>query len=206
LADKGGHVTLSKRERSIAIVFLICAGVFTIDRLGLSPYLERRRALLDQSDAKILQVSEQRQVLQREQALRRLLKKLGKSVESDPSAAEGQFLHVLHEWEQQSGVAKPSFARVHAIEIQGYTHLTFQVSANGPMGAVALLIYRLETAAIPLRVDDVQVTPKNQGGDELQVQLKVSTLCRTNGVTPTAPPTERPSVRTGEVAQATGVQ
>jgi hypothetical protein len=197
-------VTLSKRERSIAIVFLVCAGVFTIDRLGLSPYLERRRLLQDQSDAKILQVSEQRQVLQKEQALRRLLKKLGKNVESDPSAAEGQFLHVLHEWEQQSGVAKPSFARVHAIEIQGYTHLTFQVSANGSMGAVALLIYRLETAAIPLRVDDVQVTPKTQGGDELQVQLKVSTLCRTNGVTPTPPPTERPAVRTGEVAQATG--
>ena len=65
-------MTLSKRERFIAIVFLVCAGIFTIDRLGLSPYLERRRALLDQGDAKILLVSEQRQVLQREQALRRL--------------------------------------------------------------------------------------------------------------------------------------
>jgi hypothetical protein len=178
-------MALSKREKSISVVVLVAAGIFTIDRLALEPYLERRTALMDQAQAKALTLTEAQTVLKRETQLRRLLAGMGASVESDPSAAEDQFLHLLHEWEQQAGVGKASFHRVHMIELQGFTHLRYHVSAVGPMGAVASLLYRMETSPIPLRVDDLQMTPKREGGEELQMQMVVSTLCRK--VTPAKP-------------------
>jgi hypothetical protein len=54
------------------------------------------------------------------------------------------------------------------------------------MGSLATLLYRVETAPMPLRVDDLEVTPKGKDGEELQMRLTVSTVCRM-----TAPKNER---------------
>jgi hypothetical protein len=68
------------------------------------------------------------------------------------------------------------------------------------MPAIAMLVYRVETAPIPLRVDDLHVTPKREGGDELQVQLTVSTL----GRKPNAGPQERGASRGVALLQGGG--
>jgi hypothetical protein len=47
------------------------------------------------------------------------------------------------------------------------------------MPAIAALVYRVETAPIPLHVDQLQVMLSGGNGDELQVQFTVSALCRT---------------------------
>ena len=117
-----------------------------------------------------------------------ILAKMGPSVEFDPSAAEVQFLHLVHDWEQVAGVSNASFHRVRAVEESGFTHLSYHVSAGGNIGAVASLIYAIETAPIPLRIDDLHLLPKKEGAD-LQVQMNVSTLCRKGGPIPRERPT-----------------
>jgi hypothetical protein len=170
-------MTLSKRERYILISCMLAGAIFVTDRLALGPYLDQRAALLDQKQQRSQKLNDATQLLNRERRLRRLLAAMGPSVEFDPSAAEVQLLHLLHDWEQQSGVGNSSFHRVRAVEVSGFTHLTFQVSAGGDMGAVALLLYAVETAAIPLRIDDLHLTPKKDG-NELQVQMVLSTICQ----------------------------
>jgi hypothetical protein len=64
------------------------------------------------------------------------------------------------------------------IEEHGLIHLTYHVAAEGNTAAVAMLLYRIETAAIPIRIDDLQVTVKGEGGDNLQVHLNISSLCK----------------------------
>ena len=45
--------------------------------------------------------------------------------------------------------------------------------------AVAALIYRVETAPFPLRIDDAELQPRTDGGgNDLQLHLTLSTLCR----------------------------
>ena len=181
-------MAMSTRERYISIAVLVAASAFAIDRLLLTPYLERRKALAEEIANHDRSLEDAQQVLQRERQLRLIIRAMGGSLRADASAVEGQLLHLLHEWQQQAGVGGASFQRVHALEAHGFTHLKFQISAAGSMPAVAMLVYRIETAPIPLRVDDLHVTPKREGGEELQVQLVVSTLGRTSA----APPEREP--------------
>lgn len=180
-------MTLSKRERQISVVVLVAAALLVLDQLALSPYLDRRRALMDEASARADELTDVTKVMKKEQGLRRLLLEMGTAMagglngqQADPSLAEGRFLTLLDEWEKQAGVAKASFQRLRSTEAYGFTRLTFQVSATGRMAAIAALMYRVETAPIPLHVDQLQVMLSGGSGDELQVQFTVSALCRTS--------------------------
>ena len=171
-------MALSQRERYLSVAFLFAGAAFTLDAVALRPYLDHRKALIEKHQARTQALAEARNTIGKERQLRRMLAGMGQFVAADVSAAEGQFLHLLHGWEKEAGVGKASFQRVRANELNGFTHLTFHVTATGRMPAVAMLLYRVETAPIPLRVEDVQLSPKKEGGEELQVQIVVSTLCR----------------------------
>jgi hypothetical protein len=190
-------MTLSKRERQISVVVLVAAALLVLDQLALSPYLDRRRALMDEASARADELTDVTRVMKREQQLRRILVEMGTAMagraggqQADPSQAEGRFLMLLDEWEKQAGVARASFQRLRSVEAYGFTRLTFQVSATGRMPAIAGLIYRVETAPIPLHVDQLQIMLSGGSGEELQVQFTVSALCRTSpggGGRPDAP-------------------
>jgi hypothetical protein len=46
------------------------------------------------------------------------------------------------------------------------------------MPAIAAFLYQIETAPIPLRIESVQMHPKSDGNDDVQIHLQISTLCR----------------------------
>jgi hypothetical protein len=177
-------MTMSKRERYVFVAVAAAVLLFVIDQLVLTPYLERRQALVELRQARQKQLDEVRHVLGREQRLRRLLVAMSGQVRSDPSQAEDQILHLLHDFEGKAGVSKASFQRLRSIERYGYTHMTFHVSASGRMQPIAALVYLVETAPVPLRIDEMEVLPKGEGGEDLQVQFTVSTLCRRPGAEP----------------------
>jgi len=171
-------MALSSRERYISVAVLALGSLFALDRLGLTPYLERRQALAEQLDLRTQEMNDAQQLLLREQRLRGILSGMGQTLRSDASTVESDLLHLVHQWQQESGVGGASFQRVYTVEEHGFTHLRFQISATGSIAAVAMLIYRVETAPIPLRVDDFHLVPKRDNGEELQVQLSISSLGR----------------------------
>jgi len=171
-------MALSSRERYISVAVLALGSLFALDRLGLTPYLERRQALAEQLDLRTQEMNDAQQLLLREQRLRGILSGMGQTLRSDASTVESDLLHLVHQWQEESGVGGASFQRVYTVEEHGFTHLRFQISATGSIAAVAMLIYRVETAPIPLRVDDFHLVPKRDNGEELQVQLSISSLGR----------------------------
>lgn len=190
-------MAMSNRERYLSIAVLLAGGAFVVDAVALGPYLAHRTALLEQHQARQKDLAAARQTVGRERQLRRMLAGMGQFVAADSSGAEGQFLQLLHGWEKEAGVGKASFQRLRAAELEGFTHLTFHVTATGSMPAVSALIYRVETAPIPLRVDDVRIAPRKEGGDELQVQLIVSALCRKGELPKPHPPRQQVALDSG---------
>jgi len=170
-------MAMSSRERFISFACVVCGALLAADRLAWTPYIERRAVLLEQKENKTKAVNEAQQLLNKEKRLRAILAKMGPSVESDASTAEVQILHHIHDWELAAGLTNASFHRVRAVEESGFTHLSFHISAGGGIASVASLIYAMESADIPLRIDELHVLPKKEG-EELMVQINVSTLCR----------------------------
>jgi hypothetical protein len=185
-------MALSSRERQLSLAVLLAAALFLGDRVALRPYLEGRRELVERRDAKTRELVEVRKVLREERRLRHVLLGLSGSARSDVSAAEGRFLTLVHEWERQAGIGKASFQRTRATERYGFTQLIFQVSTSGSMPAIATLVYLVETASVPLRIDEMVIAPAREAGTELHVQFSVSMLCRQIGpINPERAPVSR---------------
>src|SRR3712207_7371087 len=53
---------------------------------------------------------------------------------------------------------------------------SFRATANGRMDSISEFLWRIETAEIPLRINDMQINARKEGSDDLQLQLGVSTL------------------------------
>ena len=169
-------MAFSTRERNITLVVLLACAALILDRLAIEPYIDTRHELVIQHQKRRHELDEANLILKREAHLRRTMAQLSKTIQPDPASAEAQLLHLLNDLEQQTGVGSASFQRVRTLDNHGYTSLTYHVSAAGPMPALAMLLWRIETAGIPLRVDDVQVIPRHEDGNELIVQINLSTL------------------------------
>jgi len=170
-------MALSQRERYISFALMAAGALFTLDKLMLEPYLERRAELVQQSQAKKRDLDEATLVLRRADRLQVTMASMRNSLKQDSSDAEGNILHLMREWEKQADLKNASFLRLRSVTEHGFQRLTFHITGTGTMRGIATLMYRVETCGVPLRVDEIHVTPKNESGGELQVQVNVSTLC-----------------------------
>src|SRR5690348_3871678 len=175
---------LSSRERLMAFALLMVGALFTLDRLAWQPYFDRRNELLKLQDEKQTAEHQATRVLRQAERLKPVMASLNQTLKDDTSETEGQLLHLMQEWEKSAGLKDGSFVRIKTVDEHGFVHLTFHISGTGGMRGVASLLYSIETAAIPLRVDEVHVTPKEESGNELQVMLNVSALCRAKSGAP----------------------
>ena len=168
----------TNRQRYLLFAIGVVAGLLALDRLVIGPYLDYRMELVTRRQDAKKELAKAEGVLRQEKEFRRTLVEMGDSLKADPSDVEGRVLHKLQGWKQQAGLSNASFQRIRSVEEKGFTRMSFSVSAAGNMGSLATLLYRVETAPMPLRVDDMEVTPRGKDGEELQLRLTVSTLCR----------------------------
>jgi type II secretion system (T2SS) protein M len=170
-------MTLLHRHRINWPTLLIGIAAAVILCILLDFYIDERSSMIDDRNSKSQTVTDDTSVLQRADDLKKLTAQMRKAVETDASSAEGQLLHIVHDWEQRAGAGEGSFQRVGLRREQGFTQLTFDITADGDMSAVAGLIYQIETASVPLRVENIQIGSKSDG-DDLQLHLEISTLYR----------------------------
>jgi hypothetical protein len=186
---------MSQRERLILFALALVAGLLVADRLAFSPYMEWRTDMITRRDAERRQLLDDRALLDRERRLRGMLTRMGGANATDTAAVEGKVLNLTHDWAQQAGLGIGSFHRVRLSDSREFSTIAFQVSATGSMAGIAKLLYAVESAPIPLRVEDVQLNPRGDSGEELTIQMLVSTLYRRGGA-------QQPQQQTTNVATA----
>jgi Tfp pilus assembly protein PilO len=170
-------MAMSKRERLIMNLLLLAAGAWVLDQFVVAAYLEKRQELTAEYQSQTREIEQANATIKRQGELRDLVLTMGDSLGADSSVVEARLLHLAQDWEQKANVTNASFQRVSAHEENGFTRLTFEISADGSMQAVAGFVYQIEKAAIPLRVDAIAIQPKNDPGTILDVHVTVSTIC-----------------------------
>ncbi|MGA2230724.1 MAG: GspMb/PilO family protein [Tepidisphaeraceae bacterium] len=159
-------------------IILIAGLAMTAVAVAADSYIEQRNDLISQANQKIRAVADARITLRREIELRRYLAGPGSSMTFDAATIEAQLLHLMRDWQEQTGVSSPSFQRISLTRDHGFTRLTFQLGASGGIGPVAGLLYRVETSPIVLRVDSIQLRPAGENASDVAMQLTLSALCR----------------------------
>ena len=169
---------LSKREQYIAVATVLAILVLAADHYALAPLLEGRES--QQAERAVLTEDLARAAaLFRRQGLYR--KRWRQMVETgmrrETPEAESAIYHALQDWSKKSGLALASVKPVKVAERGDLVEISFQVAGAGRMAEAARFLWMMETAALPLRIEHLQIGSRKDGVDDLSLQLKLSSIC-----------------------------
>lgn len=173
-------MVLNKREKTIGIALVCVVGLVVLYSFVVEPYFDARAQAQTNLQSAADGLKSADILFRREKKLRSVWATLtANGLTATPSDAQAQLLNLLNTWIQESGVALSSMTPdLPAPEKEKqFIRVGAKLSVTGPMSAVAKLMYRLETAKIPLNVEDMQINQRKEGTDDLQVTVSLSTLC-----------------------------
>jgi type II secretory pathway component PulM len=170
-------MTMTRRERYIAIATAAVVALLVLDWLVLSPWFEARDRVSTQLTAAREELNRSQQVFQNlNRANRRWADVSGGALATSASAAEGQTLNALRDWAQASGLALSAMRPDRGEAAHGFQQVTIRVTGAGRMEQIVGFLDRIDAADTALRLSDVQFTTRRPGVDDLSVQLAVSTI------------------------------
>lgn len=171
-------MVLSKREKYIAIGAVSAIAVLVLDQVVLSPYFAKRTAIADQRSQILEEMDKANDLFARQRQLRKIWAEMQKGgLKADASEAESQALRAVLDWAQGAGVNLAALKPERSTQEGKFQIISFHVTLTGTVASMSRLLWSMETATLPVRVNDMQVTPRREGTDDLSVQLSVSTLC-----------------------------
>ena len=170
---------LSKRERYIVIGTVVVVGILALDRLFLTPLIERRQEI----NANIRLETEKMEkatalMTNRSRVSRKWTEISGTTLKVDGATAEGQIIRAVNDWAQDAGLnvssVKPE--RAEKEKDTSFVKITFRANATGNMSAITKFMWRLQTSKVPIRVTDLSITTRRDGMDDLSLDLGISTI------------------------------
>ncbi len=173
-------MVITKRERLYLSIIGVLAGLFLLQYMVIGPWLSYRTQMKnDLATATVNYNDAQRLLIRRRNHEKEWKALLASSLKPNPSEAESQVLHLVRAWVQEAGLGLDSLKSEHTAQDKdtAFQQISFYASGTGSMASVARMLWRLETAPIPLHVNSVQITPRKEATDDLTVQLSISTLC-----------------------------
>lgn len=173
---------LSQRERIIGFTTAGVLGLLALDRVALTPLLERRAAAsANESTAQVKLARAEQLVELAPRNNDRWNGMIAAGLKSEVTDAESQALRALHDWAQDSNITLLSLQpdrsqRQGDDKDKSFRQVTLRASGTGSMRSVSRFLYRIQTATIPVRISDLQVNSRKEGTDDLLVNVAVSTL------------------------------
>jgi type II secretory pathway component PulM len=168
---------LSRRERYIVIGTVAVVGLLALDRLFLTPLIERRQLV----DAQMRQATEEMTranglFTNRTRVNRKWNEMSATTLKSDGSTAESQIIRSVGDWALEAGLNLSSVKPERAEKEKQFQKITFRANATGNMASVSKFLWRLQTSKVPIRVTDLSITTRRDGVDDLSLDLGISTL------------------------------
>lgn len=168
---------LSRREQYVALAAAITVAILLLDWYVLTPILDRREQLQTERQKLVAELNEAQALFRRQRLLgRKWRAMLDAGMPTGLAQAESQVLHALRDWSQESRLTLSSMKPGKVVESGELVELSFQASGTGSMSAVAKFLWHIETASLPLRVQQLQLGARKEGADDLSLQLTLSSL------------------------------
>ena len=170
-------MNITKRQQLLAIVAIAALAVLVGDRLVLSPLMATWKQRASRIADLKRSVNEGNLLLDRESSIRsRWASMRTNTLASEVSAAENQALSAFDRWSRESRIGissiKPQWRRY----AEDYATLECRVDAFGTLSALTRFLYEIEKSPLALKVDAVEITSRDDRGDQLTLGLQISGL------------------------------
>ncbi len=167
---------IKNRQQLLAIVAIGGLVLLAGDRLVLTPLTKAWRARGDRITQLRRQVDTGHMLLDREAAIHNRWQSMRtNTLPQSISTAQQTVLRAFQRWERDS------HARITGItpqpkEGEDYTTLQCRVDATGDLTSLSRLIYEAERDPLPLKVELVELSARDNKGEQLTLGLQVSGL------------------------------
>ena len=192
----------SNREKYILFGLLGLLLLWAADSYIVGPYWDARNKLITDRLA-IEDKLNNAQALYRAEDDKRAIWNLiqARGLESDAARAETQELTALNTWARWSSATLVQYRPDRQTQQDRFLVIGYSMTTTGTLYQISNLLWALESSMIPMRVAELQITPRQEGSNDLQARISVSALCL-------APPgSTAPKAAAGSpLASATGGQ
>jgi len=169
-------MVLSKRERIILIVTLASVGLFVVNKFVIEPVqaeldqmeAQRQQLLGDLNEGQLL-IGNHRRMQEKWRAM------LSGGLRND-TEAESRVLGALREWSSAASLALSSIKPERVSSGGGLQEMIFTVAGKGTLESVARFLWQIETAALPVKIKDMQLGSSSESGGSMSLQLHLSAL------------------------------
>ncbi len=169
--------SLSKRERYIAIGVVAAAVLFLLNQFLLIPYTDARSIYFADREKIDTQLKDADSLMKNQKDLAPKWAQIqSNGLKTDRGQAESQAQQAVLDWAKAAGVSVESVKPERDVQQNQFQIISFHVSGNGTMLSLSKLLWSIETATIPVRLNDLQITPRKEGTDDLKMQISLSTL------------------------------
>lgn len=171
-------MVLTQREKIIAIGVAAVVGVAGL-YWSATAYGSRRTEIDQQTKVAQTQLAQADYLFDRERRMQKVWDDMRKSgaLKTDQTEAGNQLLNALRDWTAEARVGEQAFKPERVTADKPFTQITYHVTGTGAQKNMADFLWRIETAPIPVRINEITLTPRKEGEDSVQLQLSVSTLC-----------------------------
>ena len=170
-------MVFTKRERIIIAATIAVLCLLVLDFYVLTPLLDTRADLKDEHAQLLAKLTRAKNLLKRRHLLAPKWRSMvDGGMRRDPAEAESQILRSLRNWSAETRVALSSQRPDRSAEKTELPEITIHVAGTGSMATVSRLLWLIETARVPIKIEMLQLGSRKDGTDDLSLHLKVSTL------------------------------
>jgi len=173
-------VKIENRQKLLMIVAGSAMALLALDRLILTPlghvWSERSQRITELSK----DISQGKQLLERENTIRdRWSNMASNTLPVNLSMAESKVLRSVDHWTQDSGISFTSIKPQWKQNADDYVTLECRADAFGDMSSLTRFLYDLEREPLALRVEDVEISSRDNDGQQLSLGVRFTGLVLT---------------------------
>ena len=167
---------LSKRERNIAILTGACVVGLALYFLVYTPYSTWRDGMDRQRIDQNSEQADADRVFHKQKVMRKIeMEMRAGGMQDDNLEAEARARNQITEWAGRNNVEIDSVTHALPVDVNKVSVAGFALDGRGSTSTIAKLLWAVESAPFPVRVQSVDLNP-DEGTDHLTFGLNVTTL------------------------------
>jgi hypothetical protein len=170
-------VKIKNRQQVLIMSTIAIVAILAADRIIINPLSSLWSARSKRIVELRKKVQAGKRLVGRERSLRTHWDEMRtNTLPANPSIAEQQVLSAFNRWSEDSRVTITSISPQWKHDADEYTTLQCRVEASGNLNAVSKFLYNMEKDPMALRLETLEISARDNEGQQLAVGLQVSGL------------------------------
>jgi len=172
---------IENRQQFLVVLTIAVAALFVGERLIYEPLANWWSVREQKVGALENQVRDGKLLLKREQAIRNQWDQMRtNTLPTDTSLAEQQVLKAFDNWARESDASITGVTPQWNNDATNYLTVDWRVEASGDLGTLTRFLYDIEQDPMALKLESVNLSARDDTGQQLTLGLQVSGLALTS--------------------------